>query len=418
MARTKGAGTLIKRGKYWTIRWVVDGVIHTQSTKCTNRKEAEDVAKEILKPYQAQSQIEKLKTIEAQIETIEDAAKTVDKGSQIKLAFMLESMLKDINQGSLTHNTRASYISIVNALTSFYPDKVYANEISKDDAIEFMGNQKAKLSEGSYNVRLNHIKHLWSVCMNQDKTIKINPFVDIKKIKGALISHRRELTEEEIKRLLETAKTVNEEVYITYLLGVNTGLRKSDIITLKWSNVDMDNRIIKVIPQKTKRNGKYACIPINDDLYDVLNKLERKDDYILPKLSKLKQQSAYAVIDSVFYKAGIKTKDYNGKIITGFHSLRHTFASNLHRSSIPLGQIQAILGHSTVDMSLKYTHTTLDDIKRSFDSVEVRINKDLYNRLMSLKKDDENFDDVIKKVVDFYFKSGQDKIDSGDYILV
>ena len=251
-----------------------------------------------------------------------------------------------------------------------------------------------------------------------DKSIKINPFNDIKKIKGALISHRRELTEEEIKKLLETAKTVSEEVYITYLLGVNTGLRKSDIINLKWSDVDIENRIIKVLPQKTKRNGRYACIPIDDDLFEVLNKLERQDDFILPKLSKLKQQSAYAVIDSVFYKAGIKTKDDNGKIITGFHSLRHTFASNLHRSSIPLGQIQAILGHSTVDMSLKYTHTTLEDIKRSFDTVEVRINKETYNKINNLKKEGEDLNTVISRLLEFYIKSGQDKIDSGDYILV
>lgn len=45
MARSKGEGTLIKRGKYWTARWVSNGEVHVRSTKCTSKRKAPAVKK-------------------------------------------------------------------------------------------------------------------------------------------------------------------------------------------------------------------------------------------------------------------------------------------------------------------------------------------------------------------------------------
>ena len=84
MARSKGDGTLFqkrnKRGKllskYWYLKWVMNGKPRVVSTKCVNRKEAELRAKEILRPFRAKEEVERLEYLEAEISINQQKAST------------------------------------------------------------------------------------------------------------------------------------------------------------------------------------------------------------------------------------------------------------------------------------------------------------------------------------------------------
>lgn len=78
----------------------------------------------------------------------------------------------------------------------------------------------------------------------------------------------RVLSPEEEKRLLENCASRAVRDFIVF--GLNTGMRKSEILSLEWKNVSLEQRVILVTMTKSGRNRE---IPINDTLYSLLAKL-------------------------------------------------------------------------------------------------------------------------------------------------
>ena len=162
----------------------------------------------------------------------------------------------------------------------------------------------------------------------------------------------RFLTEDEIKRLLKECP-----VYLKRVVecAVNTGMRKGEILRLKWDQVR--NGFIYL--SKTK-NMEPRQIPINDDL-DVIFKQIRKEQHLTSPHVFLYNGSAVQDIKRAFnnavQKAGIQ--DFR------FHDLRHTFASQVVMRGGTLKDVQELLGHKTMTMTLRYAHLTQEHKKKA-----------------------------------------------------
>ena len=124
--------------------------------------------------------------------------------------------------------------------------------------------------------------------------------------------------------------------------AVNTGLRQMEIITLKWNQVNLEDRFIILDNQahltKTKR---VRNVPINQNSFDILN--ERKEniisEYVFTYQGKtIKQEYLIHKFKKYVYKAKINPG-------LNFHSLRHTFASWLIQKGAPIYQVSKLLGH-------------------------------------------------------------------------
>ncbi len=166
----------------------------------------------------------------------------------------------------------------------------------------------------------------------------------VKLLKGE-IKRLRYLSEEETERLINACSKEIRPIVITAL---NTGMRKSEIFNLTWDRVDLKNRIILL--DKTK-NGDRREIPINQTLLNVLSSIVRniKTDYVFYNPETLKP---YYDIKKGF-QAALKRAhimDFH------FHDLRHTFASRLVMAGADLATIQKLLGHKTINMTLRYAH--------------------------------------------------------------
>lgn len=128
------------------------------------------------------------------------------------------------------------------------------------------------------------------------------------------------------------------------LLAMNTGMRRGEILSLDWTDVDFEARTIRVQARNAK-SGKQRHIPLNNEAIEVLRawKSDSPGDA------------------EVFAPSDIK-KGWGALLTTAaitefrFHDLRHHFASRLVSSGVDLNVVRELLGHSDLKMTLRYAH--------------------------------------------------------------
>lgn len=176
-----------------------------------------------------------------------------------------------------------------------------------------------------------------------------NPVVKIKLFSEKDTQKERILTEEELKLLSESPSYLRP-ILVTAL---NTGMRRGEIFNLKWDKVDFTKRTITVTNTKS---GKNRIIPINDLLLQELilqRKANGKCPFVFPNpdtkrpFTDIKKGFKYAC-----ERAGIKD--------LRFHDLRHTFASRLIQVGVDLITVRDLLGHFSVRVTQRYTHSNQD----------------------------------------------------------
>jgi integrase len=164
------------------------------------------------------------------------------------------------------------------------------------------------------------------------------------KLKGE-IKRLRFLSLEESAQLVEVC---DQDLKPIVVLALNTGMRKGEILTLQWSQVDLTHNLILL--DKTK-NGERREVYISPELRVFLCKLPSrfKGDYVVPNPETRKP---YANIKRMYTKALTKAriKDFR------FHDLRHTFASQLVMAGVDLTTVKDLLGHKDIKMTIRYAH--------------------------------------------------------------
>ncbi|MGC8555077.1 MAG: tyrosine-type recombinase/integrase [Candidatus Acidulodesulfobacterium sp.] len=195
----------------------------------------------------------------------------------------------------------------------------------------------------------------------------------VKLLKGE-IKRLRYLSDDESERLISNCNNDIKPIVITAL---NTGMRKSEILHLTWDRIDLKNRVILL---DITKNGERREIPINDTLFDTLSGIVRnlKIDYVFYNPDTLKP---YYDIKKSFARALNKSHIIDFR----FHDLRHTFASSLVMNGIDLATIQKLLGHKTINMTLRYAHLSNVHLK---DAVNT-LNKKNYHNFIIVDENDK-----------------------------
>ena len=174
------------------------------------------------------------------------------------------------------------------------------------------------------------------------------------------------LTEDEIKKMYTLDLSENERlerVRDLFVVGCRTGLRYSDLVTIRKENISKDG--IKVI---TKKTGKTLNTVIIEETQEILEKYS----YELPNISKtnlnkyIKEVGELAGIDEIThkdtYKAGkpisIKTKKYER---ISSHTARRSFATNMYKGGHPIYYLMHIIGHKKESTFLNYIKVTNEE---------------------------------------------------------
>lgn len=161
------------------------------------------------------------------------------------------------------------------------------------------------------------------------------------------------LTEKEKQRLIDCCADHLRPIVITAL---NTGMRRGEILRLRWGHVDFCYNQIKV--EKTK-GGRTRSIPMNRAARSVLQFVSKTGAYVFSAEKALKTvKRSFA---TACRKAGIEK--------FRFHDLRHTFASDLVRRGIDLVTVMGLLGHSSITVTMRYAHSQKDEKTRAVEAL-------------------------------------------------
>jgi len=146
-----------------------------------------------------------------------------------------------------------------------------------------------------------------------------------------------------------------------YKLAYYTGMRQGELINLEWSDIDLKRKVIKVrskndFKTKSKRERE---IPIAKPVKKILKHVNGRTGYVFNKNGDRYSGSFL----SHRLKKNIRALGMNDKI--HFHSLRHSFASNLVQKGASIIVVKELLGHKSISVAMRYSHLRSEDLEKA-----------------------------------------------------
>jgi integrase len=179
--------------------------------------------------------------------------------------------------------------------------------------------------------------------------IDFNPCAKIKGFKedNARTTYLNEL---QLKHLLKACRQSKwNRLGLLALLAITTGARRGELIKLKWSDVDFNQRTILL--EKTK-NGSKRVLTLTNEVIKELSKFKKKTGYIFPSESKNSPEPYKKTFDHQ-WRTAMQQANLKG---FRFHDLRHSCASFLAMKGATLLEIGDVLGHKSITMTQRYSH--------------------------------------------------------------
>lgn len=172
---------------------------------------------------------------------------------------------------------------------------------------------------------------------------------------------------EDIEQFANYLFKTSFKFYVIFILGINTGLRVSDILNLKVEDVKNKDRVF-IREQKTGKNKQF---PLNKKLQkllkDYLKTIDNESNmpiFIGERGDKLHR--------SIVYRALNEAKDKcKMKISIGTHTMRKTFGYHFYKKYNDVVLLQKILNHSSPDITLRYIGITQDEIDNAYMNFEL-----------------------------------------------
>jgi integrase len=176
---------------------------------------------------------------------------------------------------------------------------------------------------------------------------RVSEQLQIRRVKMLPENNRRlrYLSKEECQALINSCEPHLKPIVV---VALNTGMRKGEILNLKWENVDLRHGFILL--EITKNNERREIL-INETLKNCLQSITRRLDvpYVFyDKATGKPYKDVRRSFATACRRAGIR--DFR------FHDLRHTFASHLVMAGVDITTVKELLGHKSLTMTLRYAH--------------------------------------------------------------
>lgn len=262
--------------------------------------------------------------------------------------------------------TYSSYFSIVSIHLNPIFGSLNLRDITEEHGIKLMNDLKL-----SHNPK--GIINIWGVLKGillkakREKIIMIDPLENIKRPKQNLREDNF-WTKDEINQFLKFNS--KDQLYPLYFVAIHTGLRLAELTGLKFDRIDFRLNQLSITRTRDKFGSKDTTktklkriVPMTLEVRKLLLNLfnERHEhNYVFVEKDGLPVK--YAHIYRRFHKAQAKAEIIN-KI--RFHDLRHSFASNYMMNGGNVFDLQKILGHTKIDMTMRYAHFSPSHLQNS-----------------------------------------------------
>lgn len=214
---------------------------------------------------------------------------------------------------------------------------------------------KGGVSKSTLNRELGCLKGMFRLAVERE-LLPANPTDGIKFFKSDN-SHIRFLSDAEEKRLYKTLLLMPEYVQDIVVLALNTGMRRGEIMALRPSQIDLERRFITLKGDGTK-SGKTRHIPLNDKSTHVLKRA-------LGRRGRAKRLFPYHDIRTSWARLLDIAEIENFR----FHDMRHHAASKMVQNGVPLYTVAQILGHTSMQMTMRYAHLSGDALLSAVSTI-------------------------------------------------
>jgi len=243
----------------------------------------------------------------------------------------------------------------VNNLLSAFKGK-YLFEITPQMIEKYKASRLEKVEPATVNRELACLKHMYTKAIEWGY-VRTNPVKAVKLLKeppGRL----RYLRPEEVGALTKACSDYMRPIVV---MALNTGMRKSEILNLKWKDVDLKNRKITVINTK---NNESRVIPINQTLFEELIPLSQKanGEYVFSDRNGHPFRDIKKGFTAALKRAGIEN--------FRFHDLRHTFGSHLVMQGVDIKTVQQVMGHRQIKMTMRYSHLSPEYVQEAIGRLD------------------------------------------------
>jgi integrase len=324
--------TLFKRGNvYWSYVWE-DGVRHARSTETSNRRLAEQID---------QKHKEEVRLKSAQLPDLKPKMLFAELTGRFLAEGSPKEWHRDRLKALLPFFSTIEIGGITKGLVRRYREKRHAEK---------------QLTETTVNRDIECLRHLlyWAV---DEGILAANPIARIR-----LERERRKkkpvlsLTEE--AQLLAASAPHLRAITI---FALDTGMRRGEILTQTWDDVDFERRLLNVTHSKTPE-GEAREIPLTERVLELLSRIKKNSALIFTFEGKPIHSLKTA------WKAAIRR---SGIRYIRFHYLRHTFNTRLLELSVPREVRMALLGHTFGDTHESYEHVELPMKREAIRRLEV-----------------------------------------------
>ena len=240
-------------------------------------------------------------------------------------------------------------------LDEFFKEKTLG-DIGPERVEEYKSKRRGEVSPATVNLELAFLKSIFNKAVRFGKIGK-NPISDVEKFK---LNNAREriLDAAEARRLVKCANPTLRPILV---VALNTGMRRNEILTLRWPDINFSKGFILI---EDSKSGKSRKVPMNRLVREIL-----------------RDRPKHSGSDFVFSNPETKTrlKDVNGAFTTArtkaeikglrLHDLRHTFATWWIATGGDLVALSKILGHSTIQMTMRYAHPTPEIMRMGVERV-------------------------------------------------
>jgi len=249
-------------------------------------------------------------------------------------------------------------------LTNFFGN-IKLSLITPSDIIDYQNKRLSDtinnhpIKPATINRELSCLRSLFNLAKQRNKFFGENP---VSKVSFLEENNQMEriLSFEEEERLLDACPSYIKPIVYTALY---TGMRKMEILSLKWENVNLDKNIITIEATNSKSKKK-KLIPISSNLKMVLIEQKLKTGY--QDFVFLTTRGTNFVGPNSLTKVFLKACNESGTGKIRFHDLRHTFATRGIEATGNIVAVSKILGHKDLQTTMRYVHPD----KSLFETVE------------------------------------------------
>ncbi len=275
---------------------------------------------------------------------------------------LIYPLAKDLSIQNYSQKTIRSYS--YHARKFFLHAKKQPSEIQNSDIISFLDDLKCNqhLSSASLRQAIGAIKYYFANIHKKDLAFYF-PTIRKEKILPEILS------EKEVSSLIFITKNCKHNLLLK--LAYSSGLRVSELVRLKWSDIDLDRNILRVRQGKGKKDRHTLLSKKMRDWledYKKSNMFVEENFFLFPGaqgLNHLSERTAQKIFENSLSKTQIQKK-------LSIHSLRHAFATHMLEQGTDIRYIQMLLGHRSLKTTQIYTRvakTSIQNLTSPIDNI-------------------------------------------------